>query len=258
MGYAITPNRFAPKCSDLGGREDVINSHSIAYDKCNFRCLYCELRHRPKNDFLSFSTSEFRRIIMELFQYGNSFKFTGGEPTLNPNIIRDLTIVKELGGFIYLDTNGSLPSVISNLLNDELINVLGVSIKGLNVQESINTSGISNTKLVWDNVWETIHNACSYRKVKTILTYVVNKGTANYESLLVLSKLMQKYDNLYMKINNIMENNESKKNGLFAVEQSLLFKTLTMFVDCHPEWKGRCILINSDKAVGSFKDIVFL
>lgn len=258
MGYAITPNRFAPKCSDFVGCENITNSHSIAYDRCNFKCLFCELRHRPKNDYLSFSTIEFKKEILKLLFLGKAFKFTGGEPTLNPNLKRDLLIVKEAGGYIYLDTNGSSPSVISSLLKDELIDVIGISIKGLSIQECLYTSNVREPKLVWDNVWETIHNACSCEKVKTILTYVINQKTANFDTLLRMSELMKEYPNLYMKINNIMENSESKKNGLYAVEQSRLFDTFTKFVDCYQEWKGRCILINSDKAVGSYEDIIFL
>lgn len=257
MGYAITPNRFAPKCANMD-RGKFKNSHSIAYDKCNFRCVYCELRHRPKTDYAKFSVLDFKKEVSRLLCLGVGFKFTGGEPTLNPDLVRDLSIVKAENGFVYLDTNGSLPNIIQEILNKELVDVLGVSIKGLDAQECIQTSSIDNVKLVWENVLNTIDCACSYSRIKTILTYTVNDRNANFESLTKFTELVKAYPNIYLKINNLMENEETEKHGLSSVKQSQLLNLFKEFIALNSSLRGRCILINSDKAVGSYDDIVFL
>ncbi|PWB02110.1 hypothetical protein C5O24_12675, partial [Paramuribaculum intestinale] len=62
---------------------------------------------------------------------GNAFKFTGGEPTLNPKLIDDMEVIRDLGGFIYLDTNGSRPDIVGKIIDRKLVDVLAVSLKGL-------------------------------------------------------------------------------------------------------------------------------
>lgn len=109
-----------------------------------------------------------------LLQTGHHFKFTGGEPTLNPYLKRDLQIVRDKGGIIYLDTNCSIADIIEDLLSKNLVDVLGISLKGLSKLEAQKKSRVSNATLCWDNVWKVIGVASS-AKAEVIVTYVVNQ-----------------------------------------------------------------------------------
>ena len=257
MGYAIDIHRFAPKCRDLGRLGQLNNSHSVAFDKCNFRCRYCELRNRPRTNFVTYSPERFREVAEELFRLGKGFKFTGGEPTLNPTLLQDLAIVKELGGLVYLDTNGSRPSVIRDALDRGLVDVLGLSLKGLDEKTCMETAQVARPGPVWDHVLESLDIACAHPGTTTIVTLVVDRDSASKDTLLSLAALLDGYPGVLMKINNIMENPESLRFGLHPADPALLVRLVSDFVDKNPRWKGRCILITSDKAVGSYDDILF-
>jgi len=257
--YAIELNKYAQKCQEYRFKKNQINSHSISYHKCNFRCVFCEFKNKPKEDYKRYLLpNEFSEEVKKMLFYGKSFKFTGGEPTLNPNLMRDLSIVKNLEGEVYLDSNGSLPKVIMEVLKNKLVDVLGISLKGIDKSQSLSTANITNSKLVWKNVFETINYACSYSNVRTIVTYVVNRDTASMPTLCALSNLLETFPNLYLKINNTMEYLESQKNSIFPVNQEFLLKLFTQFIENNAQWKGRSILINSNTAMDTYDDIVFL
>ena len=54
---------------------------------------------------------------------------TGGEPTLQPDLIRFLEEVKSLGYKIKLDTNGSKPEVIQQAIDKKLVDYIAMDLK---------------------------------------------------------------------------------------------------------------------------------
>lgn len=255
--YVIEANKFAPKRSEFSENNIIINSHGITYRKCNFNCNYCELRNRPDEDFKNFNKYEFENEVNKLLYRGNGFKFTGGEPTLNPNLKRDMKIVKNRGGIIYLDTNGSRPFVVKELLAEGLIDILGLSLKGLTKEECIKCTQIKNPELAWNCLFEILEISSMYKNVRTILTYVVHNRLDIEETLKQIDALTYKYPNIYLKINNLMENPESQKAGLTAFNSETLISAVREFVKKTPRIRGKVILIPSDKAIREFDKIIF-
>ena len=97
---------------------------------CNFRCGFChnpELivedgREEIKEDYILDFLKERKGFI-------DAVCITGGEPTLNndlPNFIRK---VKELGFLVKLDTNGSNPEMLKQLIDDNLLDYIAMDIK---------------------------------------------------------------------------------------------------------------------------------
>jgi pyruvate formate lyase activating enzyme len=97
---------------------------------CNLRCPYC---HNPsllvtrgdpfmsRHDLLSFL--EKRRGRLE------GVVITGGEPTLHPGLRQLIESVRSLGFQVKLDTNGTRPQVISDLLADHLLDLVAMDLK---------------------------------------------------------------------------------------------------------------------------------
>jgi len=54
---------------------------------------------------------------------------TGGEPTIQPGLIDFLKKIKKIGYLIKLDTNGSHPEIIKDLLSQRLVDYLAMDIK---------------------------------------------------------------------------------------------------------------------------------
>ncbi|MCI7796802.1 MAG: radical SAM protein, partial [Lachnospiraceae bacterium] len=121
---------------------------------------------------MEFSADEFRQLVTDLMPRGSTFKFTGGEPTLNPSLARDLAIAKSLGCTTFLDTNGSSPGIIRKLIQENLVDLFGISLKGLSAEEAVRRSGVNNRKLCWDNVLESIDFIANRSSCDVIVTYV--------------------------------------------------------------------------------------
>ena len=98
---------------------------------CNFRCRYChnpELVYphllqepMPEEEVLAFLRR--RQGALE------GVVVTGGEPTLQPDLIRFLEDVKALGYKIKLDTNGSKPEVIQEAIDKKLVDYIAMDLK---------------------------------------------------------------------------------------------------------------------------------
>ena len=98
---------------------------------CNFRCPFC---HNPElvdpecfedlipvAEILSFLKKRRGRL--------DAVVITGGEPTLQPEIIPFIMDLKDMGYRIKLDTNGSLPDRLEVMLNQKLLDYVAMDIK---------------------------------------------------------------------------------------------------------------------------------
>ena len=253
MAYAFYPNSFAPKCPTviLGGKNEKL--HSVSYNNCNFNCEYCFFRYyKDYACYKEYSNKEFESMIKKLTNMGTSFKFTGGEPTLNPHLMEDLRVVKKMGGVVYLDTNGSRPEIIEILLREELVDFFGISLKGLEKMEAVKRSGISNAKLCWDNVFYSMNSISKYKKTM-IITYVVYDDfcldTMNY-----FADIIEAYPNVFLKINNFQSNKEHKLE--FEAKDSMELRSIIKeFVGIRSEWKGRITLIENASAIENIENV---
>lgn len=254
--YEIIANHFAPKRKDLL-TEEYSASHSICYNRCNFNCCFCDFRDRPVDAYHRFEEDDFINGVEKLLPLGTNFKFTGGEPTLNPEIESHLSIVKKHGGYIYFDSNGSNPDVLAHLMEKGLIDVLGISLKGITAEEAIATVGIKSVKLSWENVWKSIEIASKYSAiVRTIVTLVFTEENRTLR-LQMYANLLSKYSDVYMKINNLQNNGHTIQAGMRSVDQSSLLTEISEFVQENPAWKGRVIYVPDQTGVSDYHSIQF-
>lgn len=97
---------------------------------CNFNCPFCY------NSSLIKSCKDNIISLDEFFNFLNSRKkvldgvaITGGEPLLNPSIKEFIKQIKELNLLVKLDTNGSNPKLLKELINDNLLDYVAMDIK---------------------------------------------------------------------------------------------------------------------------------
>ncbi len=103
----------------------------IFFKGCNFRCGYCyntdlvlpnkQVNFIPEHEMLSFL--ERRAGLLD------AVVFLGGEPTLQKDLISFAEKVKELGFLIKLDTNGSRPSVVEEMISKRLVDYIAMDVK---------------------------------------------------------------------------------------------------------------------------------
>lgn len=98
---------------------------------CNFRCFYC---HNPELVYPHlFGTPLAEEEIMDFLKRRKkqleAIVISGGEPTIQEDLVPFLKRVKTLGYAIKLDTNGSNPLVIRELVRRKLVDYIAMDIK---------------------------------------------------------------------------------------------------------------------------------
>ncbi len=98
---------------------------------CNFRCGYC---HNPELSSIQGASPIREEMFFEFLKTRQNkldgVVITGGEPCLQNGLKDFIKQIKELGFLVKLDSNGSFPSVIENLLSENLLDYIAMDIKG--------------------------------------------------------------------------------------------------------------------------------
>ena len=103
----------------------------VFFGNCNFRCPYC---HNPALVFDPESQGRISMDELELFLESRKGKldgvvFSGGEPTLSPELPPCAKNAKDLGFAVKLDTNGTSPETLRNLWKQNALDALGIDFK---------------------------------------------------------------------------------------------------------------------------------
>lgn len=98
---------------------------------CNFRCPIChncDLVLRP-GELPDLSEAEVWAFLARRRGLVDGVVITGGEPTLQPDLIPFLRRLREQGLDIKLDTNGYRPDVLERLLSAGLVDYVAMDVK---------------------------------------------------------------------------------------------------------------------------------
>ncbi|MDR2037451.1 MAG: anaerobic ribonucleoside-triphosphate reductase activating protein [Bacteroidales bacterium] len=100
---------------------------------CNFRCGYC---HNPSlvlpkllNIQPDIPEKTILNYLAERKEWLDGVVVTGGEPTIHKDLDRFLHVIKETGMPVKLDTNGSHPEVLQELIGKKLVDYVAMDIK---------------------------------------------------------------------------------------------------------------------------------
>lgn len=98
---------------------------------CNFRCPFC---HNKDLVLLTdttdaISTHELLAFLEKRRHVLTGVCITGGEPTLHSDLADLLKNIKDLGYCVKLDTNGSNPRMLDELLSENLLDYIAMDIK---------------------------------------------------------------------------------------------------------------------------------
>jgi len=106
---------------------------------CNFKCQFCynpmlvwpskvnkfkQKDHPFQNkedglfDFLKLRVNKLDAVVI-----------SGGEPTIHPDLVDFIAKIKKLGYLVKLDTNGTNPEIIKDLLKKKLVDYIAMDIK---------------------------------------------------------------------------------------------------------------------------------
>lgn len=98
---------------------------------CNFRCPYCHNSELLDMDLPSeFTEEEIFKFLQRRKGVLEGVVISGGEPTLQPDLPRFIRDIKEQTGLeVKLDTNGTAPDMLRELLGEGLLDFVSMDIK---------------------------------------------------------------------------------------------------------------------------------
>ncbi len=98
---------------------------------CNFRCPFCQnpgLVLEPEKH-KTITEDYFFKFLQGRKKWLDGVCITGGEPTLYPELIGFVRKIKSLGFLVKLDTNGSNPEMVDDLIKEKLLDYISMDIK---------------------------------------------------------------------------------------------------------------------------------
>lgn len=97
---------------------------------CNFRCKFCHNPDIVLNRTAEIKEEEFFDFLDERKNILDGVCVTGGEPTMHKYLPEFLMKIKNRGLKIKLDTNGTNPEMLANIIDNKLADYIAMDIKG--------------------------------------------------------------------------------------------------------------------------------
>lgn len=96
---------------------------------CNMRCPYCHNRELVENKGKEIPEEYIIKTLLLRKEFINSVVISGGEPTIHKDLPEFIKKLKGFGFFIKLDTNGTNPEMLKNLIENNLLDYVAMDIK---------------------------------------------------------------------------------------------------------------------------------
>lgn len=137
---------------------------------CSFRCPFCHnpelvlpkqfTNQIPEREVIDFLASRVGKL--------DGVCLTGGEPTLQKDLLGFIREIKDLGLLVKLDTNGSQPRSLEKIIEAGLIDYLAMDIKGpINKYSKITaTNGFQNA--IAESIWMIKQSGIDYEFRTTV------------------------------------------------------------------------------------------
>ncbi|HSA06947.1 MAG TPA: anaerobic ribonucleoside-triphosphate reductase activating protein [Candidatus Gastranaerophilales bacterium] len=151
---------------------------------CNFACSYCHnkelIRTKQYNNIVT--PEEILSFLKERRKKIDAVVITGGEPTLQPDLISFIKQIKTLGFLVKLDTNGSNPDVLKEIIKTNCVDYIAMDIKA-----------------PFEKYFFVIKKEIDTEKIKKSMDLIKNSGIKHEFRTTVLKSLLSEEDIIQIK-----------------------------------------------------------
>lgn len=96
---------------------------------CNFRCPFCYNPELVLDRAKAIDEKRIDKFLEERKKYLDAILLSGGEPTMQKDIIDFVKKIKKHSYLVGIETNGSKPEVLKKLLDNRLVDFIAMDIK---------------------------------------------------------------------------------------------------------------------------------
>lgn len=180
---------------------------------CNFRCPFCHNGQSVLENNLAIPFDEILEFLKTRTGLIDAVVVSGGEPTLMNDLVEKIEKIKELGFKIKLDTNGTNPDVLRELLRKNLINYVAMDIKN-SEEKYAETVGVTNPLLskIKESIFLIMNSGIDYEFRTTLVAEYHSK-----ESIEKMGELIKGANKLFLQ--KFVDREGVIKKGLHPVEE---------------------------------------
>ena len=179
----------------------------VRFHGCNLKCNYCDTK---EDNFKEYEAHELLEEIKAYHDDYHSISFTGGEPLLQKDFLKELLFYTSCYGFKnYLETNGTLPAELS-----EVIDYLDIVAMDLKLPSSTGQE---------KSLWNEHRDFLKVASRKQVFLKSVVCGTTSVEDLHSSLALIKETDNSAVLV--LQPNYYEQDNLMLKLEQ---FKKICM------------------------------
>ena len=159
---------------------------------CNFRCGYC---HNPELLELNKNTEYYAKDFIDFLKNRigklDGVVITGGEPTLQKDLYDFIKEIKSLGFAVKLDTNGTNPDILEQLIKDNMLDYIAMDIKAP-VEKYLRITGVKiQPDKILKSIGLIINSGIDYEFRTTVIKSQLN--LEDFEQIKDLIKGAKKY-----------------------------------------------------------------
>ena len=130
----------------------------VFLSRCNFRCPFCHnvnlVLYPETLETIPFEIIE--KNLKRQKDWIDGVCITGGEPTLNSTLPDLCSKIKKMGFLVKLDTNGTNPTMLKELVDSKLVDYIAMDIKAPLTLEKYSKATDVNTEKLLENVKKSI------------------------------------------------------------------------------------------------------
>ena len=190
---------------------------------CNFRCPWCyspELVIPEKiKEGQKITESEFREFLDSKKGLLQGIVVCGGEPTINNDLPDFLRKIKEKGFLIKLDTNGSNPDMLSELISKKLIDYVAMDIKAPKEKYYLATGEKADIKKIEESVLILKNGRVDYEFRTTVCPLFLDK-----KDILEIAKWLSGAKRYYLQNFRAEKNIDPKLKGVRPYDDKYLLE----------------------------------
>jgi pyruvate formate lyase activating enzyme len=136
---------------------------------CNYDCFYCHNRMLIDGSHETLDEKQVFAFLKKRAGFLDGVVISGGEPTLQPDLMDDIKEIRRLGYKVKLDTNGSSPGTVEKLLREGLCDYFAVDYKAPAARYREICGGASDAQ----NVLRTIQTLLDFKADFEVRTTVI-------------------------------------------------------------------------------------
>jgi pyruvate formate lyase activating enzyme len=160
---------------------------------CNLHCPFCYNKELFSKDIELIKEEKILKFLKNRIGKLDALSISGGEPLLQKNLSIFLKKIKKLDYAIKIDTNGTYPKKLKNIIDENLVDYISMDIKAPKIKYNILCGKKVNINNIQKSIDIILNSSKEYEFKTTIIPSLLDKN-----DLINIAKWIKGADRFYL------------------------------------------------------------